>query len=641
MLKLHRPHPKRIALILCFLGFAPAHARWAKPEDMDFSIEFRKMDYVVHADGTYDETIDQEILILKDSARISQGMVRVSYNPGQSTFEIKLAETLSDSGGVTTRTPVPPEMIEDKPLASTAEGFDQWHQVLIAFPGVEVGTRVHVKYTTHVFNVMSPGNYSDFFSFGWDLQKEGRVTIRSEKPIFTRINDPDRVMSIVNRKVEKDPFPHRIEIKLLRSYLKNVVDEVDPFLDPVVLATVEVSTAQSWADLPAPLMAAYEGVVSAKLPAVFKKIADKARKISDPIDQINLVTSSLSDEIRYLGDWRTVNGQWVPRTLAEIASSKYGDCKDFSVAIAAILRELGLRAEVAWVYRSWAPDLLPYKLPSTLGFNHAITRAEKDGRVFWLDGTNVASFAQGVPGDISARPALIFDKNSPRLEKIPQESASTFGYQIHQHFDFTNPGAIDVEGDFRSFGGDSAGWINGNLNSSQESLNYKVIRAVTRADSVYAWKVRGFRIDDRVVHDVQATFRYKDRALGYRSTAGLLYPILTPDTSERFLVSPEHRESALILGEPFSYERTMEFSKLSIAGNESLSCDVDSPWVKIERHSEKTAAGLSIHDRLLLKVNRISATEIKTPEFAELQKQVTHCYLHSSIIYGNKKDLNE
>ena len=39
------------------------------------------------------------------------------------------------------------KFIEDKPLASVGYGFDQTHQILLAFPKVEVGAKIYLKYT--------------------------------------------------------------------------------------------------------------------------------------------------------------------------------------------------------------------------------------------------------------------------------------------------------------------------------------------------------------------------------------------------------------------------------------------------------------------------------------------------------------
>lgn len=611
----------------------PAQARWAKPEDMDAEIEESDLEILVHRNGTYEELMDETDLILKDSARISRGMVRITYNPELTHLEVIKAETINLIEGREVRTEVSPQMIEDKPLASSGEGFDQWHQALIAFPDVDVGSKIHLKYKLNWYKVTSPDFYSNSFGFGGDYQKKGKVTVRSEVPLFIEINNPENSLKVSKSEVKSDPYPYRLSLQLNHPVLKSVVDEADPFLHPKLYPFVDVATSESWSDVSKSVLKDYEDIINASLPASFEKIAKKVRSISDPVEKMNTLTSLLADNIRYLGDWRTIKGKWVPRTLQTIAKSKFGDCKDFAAVISAILRHIGIRAQVAWVWRGWAPVVANYHLPSNFRFNHAISRAQVDGKSYWLDGTNVASFAQGVLGDISDRPALVLGEHDSRIERVSAPRPEDFSYILEQQFDFDKPDRVEVQGSFQSRGGDAASWINGNFNLSRESLDYKLIRAAARTDNFIHWKVEGFNIKTRSVNDLKARFKYTDLAVGYRSTAGLIYPILFPDAVERLLFSSDHRESDVLLGETFVYERNMRLKNINIVGSESMSCSFDSPWISVSRESSKTPDGLSIRDNLKLKVNRIASDEYKTPAFLLLQKNLTHCFLHAGVIH--------
>lgn len=625
-----------ISFPLVLLLTGSAQARWAKPEDMDAEVETSDYQVLVHRDGTFVETMDERDLILKDSARVARGIVRIPYNPELTRFELVRAETLNERDGKTVSTEVSPQMIEDKPLASSGEGFDQWHQVMIAFPGVDVGSRVHLKYRMTWFKVTSPGFFSSSLGFGSDYQKSGHIEIKSEVPLFTDINNPEDFMSMKQFEMPAERFAYQMTLDLRRPILKLVVDESDPFLEPQIYPNVDVATSQVWSDVSRTVVGEYEEILSASLPASFDKIAQKIKLIDDPVEKLNALTSLLADEVRYLGDWRTIKGKWVPRSLETIASSKFGDCKDFAAAITAILRKTGVQAQVAWVWRGWSPVVARYGLPSNYRFNHAISRVEVGGRVFWLDGTNVASFAQGVLGDISDRPALVLSQKQSHLERVVAPRPGDFSYKFDQQFDFSKPDQVDVHGSFESRGGDAANWINGNYNASRDSLDYKVIRSAARTDNFTDGQVTDFNIKTRQVNDLKAKFHYTDLAVGYRSTSGLIYPILFPDAVDHLLFSPAHRESDVLLGEPFVYERDMLFKNIQIVGSESMSCAVDSPWILVKRNARRTHDGLRIQDSLTLKVNHLSSDQYKTPEFAKLQRQLTHCFLHSSIIHRDR-----
>lgn len=624
-------HMRVTALLatLILLGAFSAEARWAKPDDVDYAVESRNSEVWVQCDGTYVEEIEEEILIVKDSARITRGMLRLNYNPEVSKLDVELAETINGE----TRIPVDLHLIEDKPLASSGEGFDQWHQVLVAFPGVDVGSKVHFKYRRKWTQVSAPDFYSDAYYFGTEYQKSARVILHSQLPLITQVNDPESVLKVSKSTHKKNEYPNELEIRLKRPVLKNVTDEADPYLDTSKLPSITIASTRDWSMVSKSVVDQYESTLNSPLPPLFQKIANGARSIQDPVARLNFVTSRLADKVRYLGDWRTLKGKWIPRPLKTIASSQFGDCKDFSASVAAIARNTGLQADVAWVWRGWNPVTESYELPSAFRFNHAIARIKSGTRVFWVDGTNVASYAQGIPGDISDRPALILSPQNSVIERLPAPHPENFGYAFVQKMDFSKPDGVRVQGSFVSRGGDAASWINGNLNASQDTLDFKVIRAAARTESFRDWKVEGFKIKSRVVGELSAKFRYTEKAQGYRSTAGYAYPIVAPDAVDRLLFNVDQRESDVVLGEPFSYERDMTFANISVVGDEDLTCSVSTPWVSIKREVSRVPAGIQIHDELQLKKQLIRHSEYSTPEFAKFQEKLVKCFRFSSVIY--------
>jgi transglutaminase-like putative cysteine protease len=615
-----------IFLTLCS---SSVEARWAKPDDVDYVVESRVTEVWVQKDGTYREEVEDEITILKDSARITRGMVRLNYNPEVSSLEVLQAETIKGE----THLSVEPHLIEDKPLASSGEGFDQWHQVLVAFPGVDVGSKVHFKYRRKWSQVPAPDFYSDAYYFATEYQKKGLVTLHSQLPLIAQINDPENALKISRTEHKKSEYPYELVIRLKLPLLRSVVDEVDPYVDVTRLPTVYIASSRDWSMVSKSVIAQYESTLNSPLPPLYQKIADAAREVQDPVERINRVTSRLADKVRYLGDWRTLKGKWIPRPLKTIAQSQFGDCKDFSASVAAILRSIGMQADVAWVWRGWNPVTESYELPSSFRFNHAIARVKSGNHVYWVDGTNVASFAQGIPGDIADRPALVLSSVNNTIERTPAQRADEFSYAFMQEMDFSKPDGIRISGTFKSNGGDAASWINGNLNTSQDTLNFKVVRAAARTDSVRDWKVSGFKIGSRIVRELNAKFQYVEKAQGYRSTAGLSYPILPPDAVDRLLFNSDQRESDIVLGEPFTYEREMLFKNVSVVGEENLACEVKSPWVDVAREVTRAPSGIRVRDRLQLKAQLLRHSSYTTQEFQTLQEKLVSCFRFSSVIY--------
>ena len=79
-------------------------------------------------------------------------------------------------------------------------------------------------------------------------------------------------------------------------------------------------------------------------------------------------------------------GGFKPRSISDIWSSRYGDCKDASHLLTVILGRLNVGACPALVNTVTGRGL-DKALPNVTAFDHCIVRAEIDGRVWWLDAT--------------------------------------------------------------------------------------------------------------------------------------------------------------------------------------------------------------------------------------------------------------
>lgn len=103
----------------------------------------------------------------------------------------------------------------------------------------------------------------------------------------------------------------------------------------------------------------------------------------DPEGRAAVALKLVQRELRYLtvgiGD-----GGYVPRSIGEIWRTRFGDCKDASRLLTALLRRLGLVACPALVNTAvgWTLDESP---PHVGAFDHCIVRLSLGGRSWWLD----------------------------------------------------------------------------------------------------------------------------------------------------------------------------------------------------------------------------------------------------------------
>jgi len=152
-------------------------------------------------------------------------------------------------------------------------------------------------------------------------------------------------------------------------------------------------------------------------------------------------------------------GSHRPAAPEQVLERRFGDCKDKSVLLSALLGELDVDARVAFVHSSRGRQL-PDSLPSPFAFNHAIVRVELDGQVYWLDptrgwqGGDLRTLAQA-----DFEQALVLGEKRGTLEAMPRSAPDKHGRHVRMTFDLTagidQPAALEVSSTLTGLAADS------------------------------------------------------------------------------------------------------------------------------------------------------------------------------------------
>jgi hypothetical protein len=142
------------------------------------------------------------------------------------------------------------------------------------------------------------------------------------------------------------------------------------------------------------------------------------------------------------------HGAFQPTRPVKVVQRRYGDCKDKSVLLVSLLRELGIKAEPALVH-SRRGHRLPDTLPTPFAFDHVIVRMEIDGKTYWADGTAVKQYA-ALSTDASPdfENALLISPASSELTPIPLPGSTTRTKEIEVTLDLRagiyKPGTLKI-----------------------------------------------------------------------------------------------------------------------------------------------------------------------------------------------------
>lgn len=149
---------------------------------------------------------------------------------------------------------------------------------------------------------------------------------------------------------------------------------------------LEVSDFADWAQASSLMAPLYAKASTLAPDSPLKAEVEKIRAASpDPKAQAALALHLVQDQVRYLFLGMDLGG-YLPADADVTWMRRFGDCKGKTVLLLALLRQLGIQAEPAFV-NATAGDGIDQDLPSDGPFNHVIVRAAIGGKVYWLDGT--------------------------------------------------------------------------------------------------------------------------------------------------------------------------------------------------------------------------------------------------------------
>lgn len=180
----------------------------------------------------------------------------------------------------------------------------------------------------------------------------------------------------------------------------------------------EVSSFKSWEDVSrvnAVLYSEDDGILEGgnldlEIQAIAKQTSDKKKRMA-------LALRLVQDKVRYLYNGMGF-GNYTPQTPEETWRMRYGDCKAKTYLLLAALRRLGIKS-VPMLVNTKQRDAVADRLPSFQAFNHIIVKAELDGMVYWLDGTQSGTRLADLADSPTHRYGLPSQKRDAALEEIP------------------------------------------------------------------------------------------------------------------------------------------------------------------------------------------------------------------------------
>ena len=617
-----------IAILFALSRLEPACARYVTPADLVAVNELERAEVEVDADGLYRVTIERLIRVTSDEGRDRESIQSIDFNDSSSDLSILQAETINGEQKLA----VEKKNIEIKPVGDSSRYFDTIKRAKISFPQVKVGSRLRLKYRIDVKEIPNAGFYSFMADFNWWYLESYDLTIRSRLKLFNWKNDPESVLDI---KSSTEGKFHVLRVKSKRPIVRLTTQEESPYIRAERSLSFAVRTLDDWSKYAGLTIARQEALLEHRLPPSMERIREAALKEPDAVSKLDRISALLSQEYRYFGDWRHRNGGFIPRPLDEIHATRYGDCKDLSLSMVAILRSIGIKADIAWTVRG-EPHLRPnrdaYQMPLDW-FNHAITRVEVDGKIYWVDPTNPVAQSRFVPYDISGKPAFVLNREKPFLDMIPELNSQTSEREWSYIYELGRDRKFKVQG-LLKLSGRAAIYQSTNLALRPvDAVKYDLLRVLSYGHKMTDSWIGDLPTGSRIVRDIEVPFRFSISDGGVKTSAGYGFLLNRESVVEKLLEETKARVSDLYLDTPVVWKTREELVGVRRLGRQNLDCDLANEWVHLTRKVSDTSNGVAVNDRVEIIKGVIPNEALLSPEFEAFQTRLRECFFRVSVIY--------
>ena len=361
--------------------------------------------FVVDKLGRTSTTARSVYLVRRKEAVSSWGKVEWEYRPWYEEKPTIKARVLTAAGAVHW---LDAKTIADSPSRQfDANIFSDRRVARAPLPAVAEGAIVEVEIVVHEKAPQLQSGVVRRVSVAGNVPvRRFHVLVEAHKNIALRTAAGLIPAAAIRRDAERNGV--RVEVDL--GPLKPRKDfELDLPPDVPTRPYFSFSTGQSWQAL----AVEYEGIVEAALASsdLTAFLADVDLS-GEPRDVAPRLVAKLHREIRYTGV-ELAEAEIIPGPPAQTLQRKYGDCKDKSVLLVAMLRAAGIPARLALLTAGFDTDV-DSDLPGIGLFNHAIVYAETDPPL-WIDATAERTPVGALPIADQDRLALIARAGSTGL----------------------------------------------------------------------------------------------------------------------------------------------------------------------------------------------------------------------------------
>lgn len=358
------------------------------------------------------------IYITSDEAVDDYSKLVNSYNAYYHDSQIDFARVISKDGEIFN---MQDDAISDV-AANNDDYLDDMKQIEFAVPQLKVGNIIEYQITEQQIKAIIEGQWHSVVGFRFIKFLPAKNWLRIDPTLSAsnRLTVPNSIkLNIENRNTDLKPTitkgEHTTEYYWELTDLDGV--EMESSMPPIdeTQPVVHLSTMNDWATI----NQWYSKLVT---PALTKapNVSQLARSLfagkTTDTEKVKSVFDYMQKNVRYIGA-HVNRGGYQPHTAEEVLQNAYGDCKDQTTLIVALLNEAGIAAYPTLI-NTYNGTTVFDSLPE-LNFNHMITYVETTEGNYWLDTSGQTGTFPGINALLAGKKTFVIEGESGKLVTIP------------------------------------------------------------------------------------------------------------------------------------------------------------------------------------------------------------------------------
>jgi hypothetical protein len=377
--------------------------------DANALIIFEESETIYEESGEFISVEHSLVKVLTDKGKEMFATRKIPYHRRYTTVKVSLARLITKDGRVI---PVGEEFMKDGTMEETQQMNileENFRRLSVTFPGLEVGDSLEMIVETQAKPLVQ-GHYNDlilFQSVEPILRKEVVINGPAAKPLRSVVRDGWLDFSEEKR-------GDRILYRWLAVNQPKIEQELGMVTIIDIALRVVASTFKDWQELSRYGDKLNIGKVDSD-EAMKAKVAELTRDCRTKEEKIMAIFRYVSQKVRYMGSSMDLGAFIEPHQATYTFEKQYGVCRDKSILMMAMLKEIGVKSYDAMINLTRRTDP---EIP-IIFFEHAVCGVVMDdGRIVYMDPTLELSSSFGETY-VGGRYVLLMDPGGKDLIHVP------------------------------------------------------------------------------------------------------------------------------------------------------------------------------------------------------------------------------